>query len=56
MIEMIGTFASSFSFFRMWVILLVGAVGFVLRSAGFPIVPVLMGIILGPHLEKFLRT
>lgn len=56
LIAMLGAFAASYSFFQMWVVLIVGAAGFMLRSAGFPIVPILMGVILGPHLEKLLRT
>lgn len=55
MIAMVGTYASSFSFFQMWVALLIGTFGFILRSAGFPIIPLLMGVILGPYLEEFLR-
>jgi putative tricarboxylic transport membrane protein len=55
MIAMVGTYASSFSIFQMWVALFIGLFAYVLRLLGYPIVPMLMGIILGPYLEEYLR-
>ncbi len=55
MIAMVGTYASAFSFFQMWVALGIGAVGFFLRAMGYPVIPILMGVILGPYLEEYLR-
>ncbi|TMV14579.1 tripartite tricarboxylate transporter permease [Arenibacterium halophilum] len=55
MISMVGVYASSFSFFQMWMALAIGAVAFLLRSFGYPVVPALMGVILGPYFEEFLR-
>ncbi|ATI43582.1 tricarboxylate transporter (plasmid) [Pacificitalea manganoxidans] len=55
MISMVGVFASSFSAFQMWMALAIGAFAFALRRFGYPIVPMLMGVILGPYLEEFLR-
>lgn len=55
MIAMVGTYASSFSIFQMWVALFIGLFAYVLRLMGYPIVPMLMGIILGPYLEEYLR-
>ena len=55
MISMVGTYASDFSVFQMWMALLVGAVGYFLKTQGYPIIPILMGIILGPYLEEYFR-
>lgn len=55
MVAMVGTFASTFSVFQMWVALAIGTFAFVLRALGYPIIPMLMGIILGPYLEEYLR-
>lgn len=55
MVAMVGTYASSFSIFQMWVALAIGGLAYVLRIMSYPIVPVLMGIILGPYLEEYLR-
>lgn len=55
MVAMVGTYASSFSIFQMWVALAIGGLAYVLRVMSYPIVPVLMGIILGPYLEEYLR-
>lgn len=55
MIAMVGTFASSFSIFQMWMALAIGVFAYVLRVMSYPIVPLLMGIILGPYLEEYLR-
>lgn len=55
MISMVGVFASSFSFFQMWMALAIGVLAFLLRTFSYPVVPALMGVILGPYLEEFLR-
>lgn len=55
MISMVGVYASSFSGFQMWMALAIGAFAFVLRRFDYPVVPMLMGVILGPYLEEFLR-
>jgi putative tricarboxylic transport membrane protein len=55
MISMVGTYASSFSIFQMWVALAIGVFAYVLRVMSYPIIPMLMGIILGPYLEEYLR-
>jgi putative tricarboxylic transport membrane protein len=55
MISMVGTYASDFSIFQMWMALLIGTVAYILRTQGFPIIPMLMGVILGPYLEAYLR-
>lgn len=55
MISMVGVYGSSFSGFQMWMALAIGAFAFALRTFGYPVVPMLMGVILGPYLEEFLR-
>ena len=55
MISMIGVYASSASFFQMWMALAIGVLAFLLRTFSYPVVPALMGVILGPYLEEFLR-
>ena len=55
MISMAGVYASSFSGFQMWMALAIGVFAFVLRRFDYPVVPMLMGVILGSYLEEFLR-
>jgi len=55
MISMVGTYASAFSIFQMWVALLIGTFAYILRTQGYPVIPMLMGVILGPYLEEYLR-
>lgn len=54
-IAIVGIYVSEYSIFQMWISLFIGLLGFLLRKNGFPIIPVLMGIILGGYLEEFLR-
>ena len=55
MVSMVGTYASDFSIFQMWMALAIGAVGYFLKTQGYPIIPILMGVILGPYLEEYFR-
>lgn len=55
MVAMVGTFASTYSVFQMWVALMIGIFAWLLRLMSYPLVPMLMGIILGPYLELYLR-
>ena len=54
-IALAGTYISEYSIFQMWMALLMGIIAFFLRKNDYPIVPMLMGIILGGYLEEFLR-
>ena len=49
---MVGAFAIDGSFFDVLVMLVLGLLGFVLERFGFPLGPVVLGIILGPKLEE----
>ncbi len=55
MIAMVGTYASTYSVFQMWMALAIGVFAWGLRLMAYPLVPMLMGIILGPYLELYLR-
>lgn len=51
----IGTFALQSSVFDLWVMMGFGVLGLLLRTAGYPLAPLVIGIILGPLLENNLR-
>jgi len=50
----IGVFALHNIVNDMWTLLLFGVVGYVLRNLGFPLAPVILGVVLGPIAEKWL--
>ena len=54
-IAMIGAYAAEFSVFQMGVALALGAMTYLLRKHDYPAVPILMGVILGPMAESYLR-
>ena len=51
----VGAFAISGRLFDVWVMLAFGFIGFVLRHFGYPMAPLVLGIVLGDLLEKNLR-
>jgi putative tricarboxylic transport membrane protein len=51
----IGTFALSSRLFDVWVMVAFGLLGFLLRTFGYPMAPLVLGIVLGDLLEKNLR-
>jgi TctA family transporter len=51
----IGVFGVSNSTFDIWMVLLMGVLGYVLRCFGFPPAPLLIGFVLGPMVEEYLR-
>jgi putative tricarboxylic transport membrane protein len=51
----IGSFALASRLFDIWVMVGFGVLGFVLRRFGFPIAPLVLGIVLGDLLEKNFR-
>ena len=55
MIAMVGAYAAEFSFFQMTIAFLMGVVTYLFRKLEYPTVPLLMGIILGPMAEDYLR-
>jgi putative tricarboxylic transport membrane protein len=50
-----GTYAASSSLFDLYVMLIFGVVGYLLQSRGFPVAPIVLGLILGPSLETNVR-
>jgi putative tricarboxylic transport membrane protein len=51
----VGTFALAGRLFDVWTMVAFGVIGFVLRSFGYPMAPLVLGIVLGDLLEKNLR-
>jgi putative tricarboxylic transport membrane protein len=41
--------------FDLAILLVIGALGFMMRRFGLPVLPLVLGVILGPRLEKQLR-
>lgn len=52
----VGTYAISNNFFDVFVMFVMGAIGFLFRRGGFPIGPLVLGFILAPMAEKELRS
>ncbi len=51
----IGTFALASRLFDVWVMVAFGVLGFALRKFGYPMAPLVLGIVLGDLLEKNFR-
>jgi len=54
-IAMVGCYAAAFSPFQMLVTVALGVITYLFRKLEYPAVPVLMGVILGPMAEDYLR-
>jgi len=50
-----GTYAVSANPFDLWVMVIFGVLGFVLQRFGYPVAPIVLGLILGPMLETHFR-
>jgi putative tricarboxylic transport membrane protein len=50
-----GTYAVSSNLFDLWIMVAFGMVGFVLQRYGYPVAPIVLGLILGPMLETHFR-
>lgn len=50
-----GVYASSFSFFDVWVMLVFGVIGYFARKLDYPMAPLVLGLVLGPRTEESLR-
>ncbi|ASJ73905.1 tripartite tricarboxylate transporter permease [Granulosicoccus antarcticus] len=55
MLSVVGCYVATYSTFQMMVALFIGVLTYVMRKQGFPIATLLLGFILGPNLEEFLR-
>ncbi|MEJ7931841.1 tripartite tricarboxylate transporter permease [Ramlibacter sp. AN1015] len=51
----IGTYALASRLFDIWVMVAFGIIGFLLRRFGYPVAPLVLGIVLGDLLEKNFR-
>ena len=54
-VMMVGAYTVSNTVFDIFVMLLFGVVGFVLRKLDFPLAPIVLTLIMGPPMEKSLR-
>ena len=55
MLCFIGTYSANRSIAVLWIMVVMSAIGFLLRFAKFSFSPMLLGFILGPMLEKYFR-
>ena len=51
----LGAYASNASVFELFLLLAIGALGFMMRRFGLPLLPAIIGVILGPFSEEELR-
>lgn len=51
----IGVFTVNFSEFDVWMVLMFGAIGYLMRILQLPVAPMLLGFVLGPMLEEQFR-
>ena len=51
----VGAFAIASRQFDIWVMIAFGVIGYVLRTFGFPLAPLILGVVLGPILDSNLR-
>lgn len=57
MVSVIGTYAVSREIMDIWMLLMFGVAGYLLRKADYPLAPIVVGFVLGPIFEKnFRRT
>ena len=54
MLCLTGTYAINYSTFDVLVMLVFGVIGFMFKRTGFPIAPIVLGLVLGPILEETL--
>lgn len=54
-ISLTGVYSTNNSFFDVWVTVCFGLIGWFLRSAGFPLAPILLGLVLGDKIEETFR-
>jgi putative tricarboxylic transport membrane protein len=51
----LGAYAANASTFDLFLLLVIGALGFMMRRYGLPVLPAIIGVILGPFAEEKLR-
>lgn len=55
LLSTLGTYALQSSVFDLWVMLAFGIIGYIMRKAGYPLAPLIIGMILGGIMESNLR-
>ena len=55
LLAVVGSYVATYSTFQMIMALVMGVLAYYLRKDGFPVITLLLGFILGPNLEEFLR-
>lgn len=55
MLAVVGSYVATYSTFQMLMTLVMGVLAFYMRKYGYPVVTLLLGFILGPGLEEYLR-
>ncbi|MBF52437.1 MAG: tricarboxylate transporter [Confluentimicrobium sp.] len=55
LLAVVGSYVATYSTFQMFMALGMGVLAFYLRRNGLPVITMLLGYILGPNLEEFLR-
>ncbi|MGO1568813.1 MAG: tripartite tricarboxylate transporter permease [Brachybacterium sp.] len=53
-LSMVGAYAVGNSFFAVWVVFFAGVLGYFMKRYGFPAAPLVLGLVLGPMLERTL--
>ncbi|WP_114856217.1 tripartite tricarboxylate transporter permease [Brachybacterium sp. YJGR34] len=53
-LSMVGAYAVGNSMFAVWVVFFAGALGYFMKRYGFPAAPLVLGLVLGPMLERSL--
>ncbi len=56
MMSIAGTYNIRYSVNDLWVLVVFTAIGYILKKSGFPLTPMILGLILGPIMEQSLRT
>jgi putative tricarboxylic transport membrane protein len=52
----LGAYSVNLQAFDLAILLVLGLLGFLMRRFGLPVLPLVLGVILGPRLEQQLRT
>lgn len=55
LLAVVGSYVATYSTFQMIMALVMGVVAYYMRKNDFPVITLLLGFILGPNLEEFLR-
>lgn len=53
--SMVGAYAMRSNLFDVWIVIAFGVLGFIMEKVSIPLVPLILGIILGPMIESNLR-